>query len=471
MISNNANHFATLSAIPSKRHQRIHGFGCSACWWAPAMGTTDEAHDFLLRLFTAEGLGLNTLRINIGGSVREEYPDFDPDLPLGRSVLSPLKEDGTYDIRRCKGTWTLLQKAMALGTITDLTLFMNSPPSTMTKNGKTYGDDSGIEDVFISNLKPDCYHAYAKYVTDVTELYINAGFPVCYVSPVNEPQWKWAGGQEGCHYEPEELISFYRILIPEFEERKKQNPAMEQVRLSLPETAQWYQKPYVHDLYQLLCTDPEIAPFVDHFCAHSYGTTREQKQEFADFAAQFDHPLPLHQTEYGGLHPYYDPTMDMALELAVVLYEDLSILHVESWSWWLGVGSFTYTDGLICHDGAENRTEIPKRYYVMQQHSRFLKDHTCIEVSAQNLPPAFCASAFLSPDERELVWELVNPDPRDVPLQIDRLPEHTVGEIYETSDSKNFAYNGRLSPENTLTVPGRSVITLVCHLSEEGRLI
>ncbi len=470
MITNETSTAARLTACLSKRHQTIRGFGCSACWWAPGMGTSSQAHDFLRQLFTEEGLGMNTLRVNIGGSVLEDGTDSNPPAPSWRSVRSPLKEDGTYDIRRCQGTWSILEEAMRLGTITDLTLFMNSPPSTMTKNKKTSSDPSGQENVFISNLREDCYPAYAKYVTDVTELYINAGFPVRYVSPVNEPQWAWDGGQEGCHFEPEELIAFYRILIPEFEGRKKQNPAMKDVRLSLPETAQWYQKPYVHELYELLCTDPVIAPCVDHFCAHSYGTTREQKEAFAAFADGLGNRLPLHQTEYGGMHPYYDPTMEMALELAVVLYEDLSILHTDSWSWWLGVGSFTYTDGLICYDADKDHTEIPKRYYVMQQHSRFLKDHTCVDVRTDHLPDAFCASAFLSEDETELVWELVNPDTTAVTLCIEQLPEDALGRIYETSEYKNADYTGTISAGQYLTVPGRSVVTIVYRMSGEGRL-
>ena len=36
-----------------------------------------------------------------------------------------------------------------------------------------------------------------------------------WISPVNEPQWKWGGpdaSQEGCHYDPEVLAAYYNVF-------------------------------------------------------------------------------------------------------------------------------------------------------------------------------------------------------------------------------------------------------------------
>lgn len=446
--------------FPETRFQTVRHFGASACWWAPGDGTKAKIDPVLRLLFTDEGLGLNNLRINIGASVRQDRSDGQSSCPVRRNVYSPLKEDGTWDICRCPGTWAVLQKVMKLGTVTDITLFMNSPPSTMTKNGKTSSDKTGVQNLFISNLREDCYEAYADYVAEVTERYIDAGVPVRYVSPVNEPQWAWDGGQEGCHYSPEELVRIMRLLIRAMEARKKQNPRMAQVKLSMPETAQWWQKEYVHEIYRIMATDPEFS-CLDHFCAHSYATTREAREDFAGFIRQLGGRLALHQTEYGGLHAEYDPTMKMALELATVLYEDLSLLHCESWSWWLGVGSFHYTDGLICSDEAMQTIGFPKRYYVMKQHSRWLKNCTCVQVRRENVPDEVLASAYLRPDGSGMVWELVNASGEAQAVALAGMPAGAAAAVIETSEARSCEECGIFSAEETLTLSPRSVTTLL----------
>ncbi len=450
---------ACLRVFPRRRYQTIRHFGASACWWAPANGLNSKIDPALRLLFTDAGLGLNNLRINIGGSVRDDRSDGKSGWPEARNVYSPLREDGSYDIRRCAGTWNVLEKALKLGTITDVTLFFNSPPSTMTKNSMTSSEASEQEGVFISNLREDCYEAFADYVAEVTQRYLHAGIPVRYVSPINEPQWEWKGGQEGCHYSPEELERAMRLIYRAFEARKKQDPAMAQVRLSLPETAQWWQRPYVHEMYRLLATDPEFTD-LDHFCAHSYGTTREQKENFAAFVRECGgRQLALHQTEYGGLHPEYDPTMQMGLELATVLYEDLSILHCESWSWWLGIGSFTYTDGLICCDAEMNAVGFPKRYYVMKQHSRYLKDCTCLHVEREALPDCILGSAYLTP-QGGMVFELVNTADTPQTLRLAGLPAGASAAVIETSDQRSCEECDLICADEPVTLSPRSVTTL-----------
>ncbi len=460
----------SFRVFPEQRHQTVRYFGASACWWASGVGTSPKMDSFLKLLFTDEGLGLTNIRINIGGSVLSDRSDSENSMSTWRGVLSPLKENGTYDITRCPGTWNILQKANAMEQIEDITLFMNSPPSTMTKNGKTSSDKTGQKDVFISNLRPECYEAYAKYVVDVTQLYVHAGIRVRYVSPINEPQWAWDGGQEGCHYEPEELIAMMRLLVRELEARKKEDPLLEPVLFSLPETAQWYQVPYVHDIYALMSHDPEFAPYVDHFCAHSYGTTREQKMAFAEFARQQGRKLSLHQTEWGPMHDIYDPTMDTALELATVLHDDLTILHTDIWSWWLGLGSFTYTDGLICVTPDLQRIEFPKRYYVMKQHSRYIKDHICVTVEKQGLLEEVLGSAYLSPDGNRMVWELVNPLDTDISLHLKGMAPGCCGYVMETSQQHSCEETGVICADDPLTLPKRSVITVVFPNISGGNL-
>ena len=87
-----------------------------------------------------------------------------------------------------------------------------------------------------SNLSPENYQAFASYVMDVAE--------VKFLSPINEPQWEWTGGQEGAHYEPEQTTEVYLAFLDELENRG----ALEGVKLSGPESGEWkghcvYEKP------------------------------------------------------------------------------------------------------------------------------------------------------------------------------------------------------------------------------------
>ena len=86
---------ACLRVFPQRRYQTIRHFGASACWWAPANGLNSKIDPTLRLLFTDTGLGLNNLRINIGGSVKDDRSDGKSGWPEARNVYSPLREDGS----------------------------------------------------------------------------------------------------------------------------------------------------------------------------------------------------------------------------------------------------------------------------------------------------------------------------------------------------------------------------------------
>ena len=457
------NTIGRFHVIPQQKHQKITDFGASACWWATGYGQKEQVDKYLDLLFGDKGLGLNVLRINVGGSVKADLSDTCTHGGLPRSPASPLDEEGHFDIKRDLGSFIVAKKAAALGKIDDFTLFMNSPPTTMTKNGKTYAEKPAEEGQFVSNLREDCYEAYAKYVVDAVESYIAEGIPVKYVSPINEPQWQWDhhNHQEGCHYEPDEVVRMCRLVIRELDARKKKNPALANVKLSMPETAQWYQSSYVHDMYQLMCTDPEIAPHVDHFAAHSYGTSKAQKIETRAYFDSLGIDIPLHQTEWGPLHCDYVDNMDFALELAHVMCEDFSILHTRHWTWWLGISGYRWPDGIVCVDleTGENLT-LPKRYFTMLHHSRFIKGLYNVTMDMENLPAEVTGAAYASEDDSELVLILVNSENTPRTVQLDGIPG-SPARVFETSELLDCRYLGDLDVSGGYTLPPRSITNLV----------
>ncbi len=100
--------------------------------------------EILAYLYTDQGIALNNYRHNVGGG-REGGPLADdksgPD--SWRAVPCPLKADGRIDIGADANAWRVLRQVNALGTVDDITIFMNSPPESMTVNGRTYGSPSG----------------------------------------------------------------------------------------------------------------------------------------------------------------------------------------------------------------------------------------------------------------------------------------------------------------------------------------
>lgn len=452
----------TFHVFPRRTHQIVKDFGASACWWSHEIGHTEQVDQYLDLLYGSKGLALNVIRINVGGCVRTDRSDGCTMSP-SRNPYSPLDENGNFDIKRDSGTWQIAKKAAEMGTITDFTIFMNSPPTTMTKNGKTYADHPEKEGEFVSNLRDDCFEDYAKYVVDCVEAYLEEGIPVNYVSPINEPQWQWddRNQQEGCHYTPEEAVRICKLVIKELVHRTEMNPKLQGVKISMPETAQWYQRSYVHDMYHLMCTDPEIAPYVDHFSAHSYGTTKAQKIDTRAYFDSLGIDIPLHQTEWAPLHSDFTDNMDFALEMAHVMCEDFSILRTCHWTWWLGVSGHSWPDGLICVDKqtGENLT-LPKRYFTMLHHSRFIKGLYNLSMEQTDLPDGVSGAAYGDESGTHIVLILVNSENTPVDVDFTGLPVNKAS-TFETSEYLDCRYLGDQDISEGYTLPARSISNLV----------
>lgn len=61
-------------------------------------------------------------------------------------------------------------------------------------------------------MKDECYTDFARYMSDVAKYYVNEGYPVTHISPVNEPQYNWDSGQEGSGWTNDEVARLIREL-------------------------------------------------------------------------------------------------------------------------------------------------------------------------------------------------------------------------------------------------------------------
>lgn len=197
-----------INLSSAKKIKTIKGFGGSAAWWSPQIKDENTAKDVANLLYGSDGLKMNIYRYNVGGGY--ENDNLRMSNPW-RKVESFMEKDGSYNWNNDRYGVAMMKAALDTGNIDTLVFFVNSPHFTHTVSGQTSG---GFTEHF-SNLDKNKYADFAKYLIDIAEHFIDNGYPVKYISPINEPQWKWGGDhvwQEGCHYEPQEVKDCFHAL-------------------------------------------------------------------------------------------------------------------------------------------------------------------------------------------------------------------------------------------------------------------
>ena len=209
-----------INYAKAKKLQTLKGFGTSSCWWSQYC-KGKYADELAELLYGESGLKLNIYRYNVGagfdeGNYRVQNPwrrteslyEFDRET-----------ETGKYNFKNDKTARDFMKKCLKKGTRETVILFANSPHWSQTSTGQA----SGSLLYHTCNLPKMNYKKFVDYFLDITEFFLNDGVPVTYISPINEPQWKWGGSyvwQEGCHYETEELVEIYHIFAEEILRRK-----------------------------------------------------------------------------------------------------------------------------------------------------------------------------------------------------------------------------------------------------------
>ncbi|MBR5561612.1 MAG: xylanase [Clostridia bacterium] len=363
----------------NKTYQIFEGFGASGAWWAQYAGGWDNTDpesslpvaDRIAQLLWSktDGIGLRTYRYNIGAGSKEsgrgEYSD-----EFRRAECFEDK-NGNYDFSKDKNAVNMMKKAAEYGA-EEIILFVNSPIERLTKNGKGHLNKHAY---FRTNLSSKNYAAFAKYCVDVTEHFVDAGLPIKYLSPVNEPLWIWNGGQEGCHYSPIQAAKVMRCVAKELRKRDKLNSVM----LSGVENGdiRWFNKSYTRELLRY----PEVRECIDSVDVHSYFLhsplpfTNNRPAFLLRYRKWMDrkHPdFPVKMSEWCHMQGGKNTGMDSALETAKVIFEDISILNVTSWQHWIACSHYDYCDGLLYLDREKKSFELTKRYFVTGNFSKYI---------------------------------------------------------------------------------------------------
>jgi len=449
-----------------QKYQTLRGFGASGAWWAQEVGGwshIDEAsgkpvRDRISELLHSKenGIGLSIYRYNIGaGSADSGKGDIGN--PLRRAQCFEVSE-GQYDWSRDANAVYMMRQAAKDGA-DELIVFANSPPERLTVNGKAH-----CEPGFRPNLKKNNAPAFARFLMDVTEHFIREGLPVKYVSPVNEPQWKWTGGQEGCHLRPRGVHTVLRACAEEMEKR----PALKSVKLSGPENGdiRFFNKSYIRPLLN----DKVVRRNLDAVDVHSYFTQIRLPllgwfindrpaflRRFGRWMTKKYPGVPINMSEWTHMKGGRDSGMDSALEMAKIMFEDLALMNAVSWQHWIAVSEVDFCDGLIYINLADKTFELTKRYYATGNFSLF------VERGAKRIE-ATCG-------KKQLLVLAFEKDGKITVIAINRADEPMAcvfppgpADLYVTDDNANLKKIPGIDAGDVLLSP-RSVNTLVYQSS------
>lgn len=365
----------TVEVNESVEYQTVSGFGASAAWWAQNCGDSVYADDVAKALYSEDGLGLTIYRYNVGGGEADN-----PEARVHGSrasesfyVYNEATGEYEYDFTRDAAAQAMLDKCLSYGCIDTVVLFANSPHYSMTASGSACGSYTADT----SNLPAENYEAYADYFITITKYFIEKGVPVKYISPVNEPQWSWGGdwvGQEGCHYEKEEVVALFRVFAQKLKASGLDVKLMGPESGEIGEVTEWY--------FENLYNDPEIREVLGSLAYHSYWSDDNSwgKTVFGETITEKYSDFSVDMTEWCELpcaHSIYD--FEGALLTAKVIAQDLSLSNANSWSAWVGVNNYgigedgeKYSDGLLVADDAFTELYTPARYYAMAHFSKYI---------------------------------------------------------------------------------------------------
>lgn len=446
----------------AEKMQTIKGFGTSSCWWSQYCKNPSAAEEISELLYGDTGLKLNIYRYNIGGGTDEG--NFRVKNPWRRSesmyVFDREKEEGYYDFSLDATAVGMMKRCLDKGNIDTLVFFANSPHWSLTSTGQA----SGSLMYHTCNLPKMNYKKFADYILTVTEHFISEGFPVKYISPINEPQWKWGGSyvwQEGCHYETEELTEVFRIFAKEIIRRNMN------IKLYGPESGEMFG--LTKEYLDAFLKDEEIMSVLPVFAYHSYHDDDNPKKRL-DFKKEIVNPnenLRFDMSEWCEL-PNKSHTKDFkgALITARIIGQDLIYAGAESWTSWVAVNQFSikedgndYSDGLITANDDFSQWYVAMRYYGLAHFSKFVPAGS-VALDNGFFPDesnSFNVFSFLTPDGKTVTVIVNEGEEKNVEIKGD-FNKMTVVKSCRESQLETV-YSGK--PLDSITVSENTLLTVV----------
>jgi O-glycosyl hydrolase len=431
-------------------HQTFESFGTSTAWWAQNVDSDADAQQIARMLYGKNtGLGLEVFRYNVGAGEKEN-PDSVVTIESRKaeSFYYFNEESGKweYDFTRDANARRVLDYAMDFG-VREVILFCNSPHYSMTKSGLA----SGGREEYVNNLPEENYQAFVDYLLTIADAFIDMGYPVTAISPINEPQWKWGGdyvSQEGCHYDVDECIKLLELFAVTMQERHCP------YELRGPETGEM--SPEYYQYIDRFMQSDILRNFCKYYSGHSYwmdnnydGKTEVGKK----FSCEYP-DMKLEMSEWCELPLKIDSnTIDSGIYMANIIIQDLTLMNAVSWQSWTAVNE----DGLM--DFADGRLKTFNRYYAFMHFSRFIEPgavriDTMDSVDNKDIQSV----AFMKDGKTVLV--LVNSSEKDIKLELSGLGAGRYS-VYRTDSTVNCEKVEEGCMLKIHKIPAKSIETVV----------
>lgn len=461
----------TIKVNERIKYQTVNGWGTSACWWSQMINDDQTREEIAKLLFSEEGLGLSIYRYNIGGGYDPEVERVTDPWRLTESFYYYNEETGEYeyDFTRDANAQKMLEEALSYGCVDTVILFANSPHYSMTVSGQSSG---GTEE-YTSNLRKECYDDYVDYLLTITEYFIDKGVPVKYISPLNEPQWSWGGGwvgQEGCHYEIDEIVELMHLLAEGITERGLD------VKICGPESGEMGEN--TQNYFEALLNDPVIADKIGTLSYHSYWSDNDMlgRQSFNQWLKENCRGYDISMSEWCEL-PCVSTTdsMDAATIMARIISQDMKYTGVNSWTSWVAVNNYgyeipaggDYSDGLISAASDFSSYYLTTRYYAMAHYTKYIPVGSVVVSSNSNIFPIIMDSnrivttdvnysAYKTP-QGDIVIVIVNEgDARSFSFDVSG---SSMTVIQSDSEKKlQQVYSGKIT---SIDLPAKSIATVI----------
>jgi len=471
---------------PEITFQTIDNFGASDAWSCQYVGNwPDEQRNRVADLLfsveenadgTPKGIGLSCWRFNIGAGSVEQHGDTKIRDPW-RRVECFLQSEGTYNWQKQAGERWFLQAAKQRG-VESFVAFSNSPPVSMTKNGRANSDGGNS-----MNLSKENLAKFSEFLIEVTKnIHQNEGILFDYLSPVNEPQWDWKDGQEGSPWTNTEVAQLCRQVGNDL---KKSGLS---TQISITDAGQLN---HLYDrgndvergfqIREFFSKQSEnyirdVPSMAHKIAGHSYFTTTNDKvltevrTKLSNEINAIDPELDFWMSEYcilgdndGFKGNGRDLGMETALFVANVIHADLTIANAGAWQWWLAISPYNFKDGLVYIDKSETGGNIyeSKLLWALGNWSRFIRPgakRISVETKEnQNLK----ISAYKN-ENGDLIVVIVNrgSDVENIQMKLPGNSKHTA-KLYETSENKNLTKQANVNLNESFNIPKQSISTLV----------
>ena len=479
----------TVTINPNKTYQTIVDFGASDCWTADFVGkyfSSTEKEKSAKWLFSQEfdsngnpeGIGLSMWRVNLGAGSAEQGANSGIDDETRRGYCY-LDAKGTYDWTKCAGQQYFMQQAKKYGVVHFL-LFSNSAPVQFTKNGKGYAN-SGEQ---TCNLSDNHFTDFADFLATTTKHFVDEGYQITLIDPVNEPQYDWTDGQEGSPWTNESIAKLARELDASITKNGLSS------KILLPEACQWKAlymdgtEKRANNQIEAFFNPANTSTYIGNLshlqkavAGHSYWTfgnnsdLKDVREAVANKAAEYG--LDVYQTEWSmldkepstsaGFPASYDAATytDIAVYMAKLIHCDLTYGNMASWSYWTtfaqekwgqknrfyllrmnaqgDTGNESYGD---IKNGGTITDNI--NLWVLGNYSRFIRpgykriDHATNQIESLN---KLMGSAYLSPDGKRIVVVYVNMgSATGVNLNVSGQSAAKSIQLYRTSETENLKH-------------------------------